>query len=277
MTIFEELLSKYELNTNDDVINATRELMQEIALAALYRGDFFEKAAFYGGTCLRIFHNLERFSEDMDFSLLREDKNFSLTPYFNNIVQEFESLGLAVEITSKQKTKKTAIESVFLKRSLPIYNIQLQNNKNIKIKFEVDINPPLGFSTENKLLLQPFSFFVKTYTLPDLFAGKMHALLFRSWKNRVKGRDWYDFEWYIKKGVRLNLRHFAIRAYQSGHINTLNLSKEDFLKLLITKITNLNIDLAKVDILPFIKDRDTLTIWSNEYFLTLLKFLKIEE
>src|SRR5690606_19814913 len=89
---------------------------------------------------------------------------------------------------------------------------------NIKIKIEVDTKPPLGFETEEKLLTKPFSFYVKCFALPHLFAGKMHALLFRKWKDNVKGRDWYDLEWYIRKGIPLSLNHFRLRAIDSGDL-----------------------------------------------------------
>ena len=199
--------------------------MQEIALAGLYRAGFFEKAAFYGGTALRMFYGLNRFSEDLDFSLLKVDSDFSLDKYLEAILVEFDSLGMKVSVKEKQKTIHSNIESAFLKsetiwNELVLENIIPQNGldqkANIKIKLAVDTEPPLGFETEEKLLLKPFSFYVKCFTISDLFAGKMHALLFRKWKDNVKGRDWYDMEWYIKKGVSLNLKHFLLRAQDSS-------------------------------------------------------------
>ena len=274
MEIFEKMLSKYSMATTADVTNATRELMQEIALAGLYRGGFFENAAFYGGTCLRIFHGLDRFSEDLDFSLLSSNPNFSLNPYLKSIETEFNALGIAIEIKEKLKSNKTNIESAFLKQTLPIYSLNLPNNKNIKIKIEVDTNPPLGFSTENKLLLQPFSFFIKTFSLPDLFAGKMHALLFRNWKNRIKGRDWFDFEWYVRNGIELNLSHFAQRAFQSKHIDSNELSIHEFIEKLKTRIESVDFKLVKSDIVNFIKNKENIEIWSKEYFLQITNYLK---
>jgi len=277
MNLFEKMLSKYSLDTTTDVTNATRELMQEVALAGLYRGGFFDNAAFYGGSCLRIFYGLERFSENLDFSLLKANQKFSLRPYFKSIETEFNALGMAIEIKEKIKLNKTNIESAFLKQNTPIYNISIQNNKNIKIKFEVDTNPPLGFITENKLLLQPFSFFVKTYSLSDLFAGKMHALIYRNWKTRIKGRDWFDFEWYVKNGVELNLKHFAQRAFQSKHLLSDNLSKQEFINNLKNKVRSTDIEIAKNDIVSFIKDKRILNIWSSNYFLQLSDLIKFKE
>lgn len=198
--MIDSMLKRYSIKTADDYYQALREIMQEIVLAGLYRGGFFEKAAFYGGTALRIFYKLDRFSENLDFTLLKADKNSSLDPYFVAIEKEFHALGIEVEIKTKDKKFKTAVESAFLKSDTSVHILQLQsthhqawaeNSKRpIKIKFEVDTQPPSGFATEEKLLLQPFSFYVKCYQSSDLFAGKLHALLYRSWKNRIKGRDW---------------------------------------------------------------------------------------
>jgi predicted nucleotidyltransferase component of viral defense system len=274
--MIEQMLKHYTIQNDQDYYDALREVMQEIALAGLYRGDFFKKAAFYGGTALRIFYKLDRFSEDLDFSLLGVDKKFNLKPYFKAIEDEFEALGIDIKITSKEKSVDTAIESAFLKSGTSIHILSLKTdvrlNKPIRIKFEIDTNPPLGFSTEEKLLLQPFSFYVKCFKVEDLYAGKMHALLFRKWKNRVKGRDWYDFEWYVKNGYALNLKHLETRAKESGSIEkNVLLNQNNFIKLLEEKIQTLDIDSAKLDIRRFIKDDRGLEIWSKEYFLDLAR------
>jgi predicted nucleotidyltransferase component of viral defense system len=279
------MLRRYDLENINDFHNALREILQEIALAGLYRGGFFKKTAFYGGTCLRIFYGLDRFSEDLDFSLLVPDEGFCLDPYFQAIEAEFESLGVAVEITQKKRSSQSAIESAFLKSSTDIHILSLAARtklktgtvkQQIKIKFEVDTNPPPGFATEERLLLQPYSFYVKCYVVEDLYAGKMHALLFRRWKQRVKGRDWYDFEWYVKNGFSLNLDHFNIRAIESGHIEKESkLTKDGLLDFLENKIATLNIESVKIDIRRFIKDKNTLDIWSRDYFLELSRMMKI--
>jgi len=276
MMIVEQMLAKYPAVTQQDKAHALREIMQEIALAGLYRGGFFEKAAFYGGTCLRIFYGLERFSEDLDFSLLKPEMEFSLEPYFKAIKREFNALGLSVDIQLKVKTNESAIDSVFLKNTSEIYDLRVDGAKTIKIKFEVDRDPPMGFLTEEKLLLQPFSFYTKCFSLSDLFAGKMHALLFRQWKNRVKGRDWYDFEWYVRRGVKLNLSHFCQRAKQSGDMAVADFSHAELLLLLREKIQELDIDLARQDVVRFIKEPDQLNIWSKDYFSQLVDRIKIE-
>jgi predicted nucleotidyltransferase component of viral defense system len=276
MSVVEQMLKRYDLASDEDSANALREVMQEIALAGLYRGGFFDKAAFYGGTCLRVFYGLKRFSEDLDFSLLKADPTFSLEPYFRTIVDEFNAFGFEVEIVAKQKSVASDIESAFLKKNSSIYDVKVLGRKTIKIKFEVDTSPPLGFAVEERLLIHPYSFYVKCFSLPDLFAGKMHALLFRQWKNRVKGRDWFDFEWYVKRGVTLNLLHFVERAVQSGGIVDDSFNSSDFLALMQKKIRQLDVASASRDIVRFIKDPVQIEIWSQEYFLQLAQMIKIE-
>lgn len=266
-TVVEQMLARYPQDT--DATHALREVMQEIALAGLQRGGFFEKAAFYGDTCLRIFYGLQRFSEDLNFSLLKPDPTFRLAPYFTALRQEFAALRIEVEITEKQKTAVSDIASAFLKKSASLYDIKVNGQRVLKIKFEVDTEPPQRFKTEPKLLLQPYSFNVNCFGLADLYAGKMHALLFRKWQNRVKGRDWFDFEWYVRQAAPLNLHHFAERARQSGHWQGTVLSSAEFLLMLTARIETLDIESARRDVLPFVRDAGGLSIWSKDYFLQL--------
>lgn len=281
--MIKEWIATYNPQNEDDVISALREIMQEIALAGLSRTDFFKKAAFYGGTALRIFHGLDRYSEDLDFSLLEINSEFSLEPYFDAIVTEFEALGIHVSIREKIKKNQTSIESAFLKsetiwKELILEDIVKQagikSNKNIKIKIEVDRQPPLGFQTEEKLLIRPFSFYIKCFDLPSLFAGKIHALLYRKWKSRVKGRDWYDMEWYIRKGIPLDVRHFLERALETGDWTGKTITSNQILELLHHKINNVSIESIKDDIIPFIDDDSKLKIWSSDYFNDLIKNMK---
>ncbi|MBQ9475308.1 MAG: nucleotidyl transferase AbiEii/AbiGii toxin family protein, partial [Bacteroidales bacterium] len=192
--LYEKMLSAYDQSTDTARRNAVYEVSQLIVLAGLADGGFFNKAAFYGGTCLRIFHGLNRFSEDMDFTLLNEDSSFKFEQYFQPVIDQFALVGRKVEIKKKDKKNFGKVESAFLTDTTDVYDISFQTEKSIKVKIEVDTMPPAGFATEQKILLQPKSFLTRCVTLPDLFAGKMHALVFRVWKSRVKGRDWYDFE-----------------------------------------------------------------------------------
>lgn len=283
--MMKQWIAEYNPQNEEETLAAMREIMQEIALAALSRTDFFDKAAFYGGTALRIFYGLDRFSEDLDFSLLAPNPDFSLTPYFSKIVEEFQSLGMNVSIREKDKRIKTQVESAFLKSETIWQELVLEDlvkqhgissNKTIKIKIEIDRIPPLGFSTEEKLLIRPYSFYVKCFTMPSLFAGKLHALLFRKWKSRVKGRDWYDMEWYIRKGVPLNMDHFLQRAKETNDWNEEQISQEQILQLLITKIESVAFDSVKEDVVRFIADDQKLAIWSPNYFKDLIQKMKFE-
>ena len=271
--IFDNMLSRYELATEQQKRNAIFEVNQQIILAVLYAGGFFESAAFFGGTCLRIFHGLQRFSEDMDFSLLAPDENFDFSKYFQPIVDAFALVGREVEITKKDKKSFGKVESAFLKDNADVYDVTFQTEKSIKIKIEVDTCPPLNFTTEQKLLLQPHSFMTRCFTLPDLFAGKMHALVYRAWKNRVKGRDWYDFEWYVRNGVALDFAHLTERCKQ---FNGEDITPESFKDKLIERFSTADIKQVKEDVLPFVRNPKELDIWSNDYFVQLADMVRIE-
>ena len=272
--IFQSMLSAYDLSSDQAVRNATFEVNQQVILAGLCQGGFFDKAAFYGGTCLRIFHGLQRFSEDMDFSLLNPDENFDFTSYFQPIIDEFAAIGRTVDIKKKDKKHFGKVESAFLKDNTDVYDVSFQTEKAIKIKIEVDTNPPLLFSTEPKLLMEPRSFMTRCFTLPDLFAGKMHALVYRAWKNRVKGRDWYDFEWYVRNRIPLNFTHLQERIKE---FNGCTKTKEEFLDDLRKRLTTSDIKQVKSDVLPFVKNPKELDIWSNDYFLQVMNLMKFEE
>lgn len=272
--IFQNMLLAYDLSTDQAVRNATFEVNQQVILAGLYQGGFFDKAAFYGGTCLRIFHGLQRFSEDIDFSLLCPDPEFDFTQYFQPIIDEFASIGRTVDIKKKDKKNFGKVESAFLKDNTDVYDVSFQTEKSIKIKIEVDTNPPLLFSTEQKLLMEPRSFMTRCFTLPDLFAEKMHALVYRAWKNQVKGRDWYDFEWYVRNRIPLDFRHLQERIKE---FNGCEKTKEEFMDDLKVRLSTSDIRQVKSDVLPFIKNPKELDIWSCDYFLQIMNLIKFEE
>ena len=272
MTIYDQMLAAYPQQTAQQQHNARIEVAQQIVLAGLARSDFFSKAAFYGGTCLRIFHNLQRFSEDMDFSLMQADQTFAWESYFPYIEREFEALGRTVKITKKDKRTFGKVESAFLKDNTEVVNLQFQTEKSLKIKIEVDTYPPLGFATEQRLLFLPYPFYTRCIVPSDLFAGKMHALLFRQWKSRVKGRDWYDFEWYIRNNVPLHFEHLQERVRQC---NNIELTMEQFIEMLRNKIANTDISDVRADVEPFlIGNLNNLDIWSNDYFLQIAGMIR---
>ncbi len=278
-----EWFATYNCTTLEQVNRAKREMVQSIILAGLSRSDFFEHAAFFGGTALRMLYDMPRFSEDLDFSLVKPNPDFTLAKYFDFIKAECAMYDLNVSLTIKEKVNPNSIESAFLKDKTIWADLTVTpNNRNgiepeLRIKFEIEKDQKSEVKTEQKLLLRPFSFYISTYTPSYLFAGKMHAVLFRQWKNRIKGRDWYDFEWFIKKGFPLNLAHLEARAKQSGHLPIdVQLDVLAFKMLIIDRINNLNIQFAKDDIGRFIFNNSDLNLWSKQYFLDLAEKIKFE-
>ena len=263
---FERALMRYNIKDVKDKQNAIYEIMQQVVLAGLHRGGFFDRAAFYGGTCLRLFHQLPRFSEDMDFSLLAPDEHFLFENYFQPIIDEFDNLGRKVEIKKKDKKTFGRVDSAFLKDNTDVYNVAFQTEKTVKVKIEVDTQPPLKFRTEQKALTLPYTFMVRCFQLSDLFAGKMHALAFRNWKTRVKGRDWYDFEWYVRWRVPLDFDHLQERIRE---FNGVEMTREDFMAVLKERLSTTNIEDVKRDVRRFMLNPHELDIWSNDYFLQL--------
>lgn len=269
--IYDRMLAGYDLSDTTKRRNAIFEVNQQIVLAGLSNGEFFDKAAFYGGTCLRIFHGLKRFSEDLDFSLLNPDEGFDFVRYFQPVIDAFALVGRSVDITKKDKKSFGRVESAFLKDNTDVFDVSFQTDKSIKIKIEVDTRPPLKFQTEQKLLLLPQAFMTRCFTLPNLFAGKMHALVYRSWKNRVKGRDWYDFLWYVSNNVPLDFEHLAERVKE---FNGEEINRDTFMIKLKERLASADMNQVKNDVLPFIRDHKDLDIWSNDFFLQVADMIK---
>lgn len=280
------MLESYEPDHRIEAIHALREIIQEISLLGLWRGKFFEHGAFYGETALRILYGLGRFSEDLDFSLLVPDQYFDLRPYLSAVERELLAFGFQVRIEINEKRADTSIQSAFVKantlESLLVISAPetvigtTHADKLLKIKIEIDTDPPSDFGVELKYLLKPIPFAVRAYSLPDLFAGKMHAILCRKWKNRVKGRDWYDLVWFLAHHPRLHLAHLEQRMRQSGHYRQEDaLTAEKLLTLLHAAIEQLNINQAKQDVLPFVKDPQAIDVWSRDFFVSILARLKL--
>ena len=281
-----QILATYEIRSLDDSLRALREVMQEIALLGLWRSKFFEKAAFYGGTALRVLYGLDRFSEDLDFSLLGKNDALDLSDYGGALKRELASFGFTVEIESRLKQPGAAIQSAFLKADTRTRMIsvefergliqQVPRNQVLKIKLEVDTDPPPGFSTETRYLLRPVPFAVRTFSLPDLFAGKMHAVLCREWKSRFKGRDWYDFVWFAAHHPDLRLSHLEQRMLQTEHwTGPSPLTETEFRGLLERRIDSVDVDQIRREVEPFIKDPASLAVWSKEFFLDVASRIKI--
>ena len=281
------MLAKYEPKSVDDSVRALREIIQEVALLGLWRAKFFEHAAFYGGTALRILYGLDRFSEDLDFSLLTPSPDFNLARYTASLEEELLAFGFNVRVEMVDKAVESAVQSAFLKANTRNELLVIEAGEELmgqvaagqvlKVKIEVDTDPPPGFSTQTRYLLQPIPFAVRSYSLPDLFAGKMHAILFRKWKNRVKGRDWYDLVWYAANHPHLNLAHLEQRMRQTGHWNgDISLSPAAFSDLLFDAIDRLDVNQARKDVAPFVKDQQMLALWSHDFFNDVAGRIKVE-
>ena len=284
-----KMLEKYDLSTQERTYEALREILQEIVLLGLSRGGFFDHALFYGGTALRILYGLDRFSEDLDFSLIEPDPNFDLSVYEDVVIETLQSFGFDVSI--QMKHNDSTIKSAFLKgnTSQHLLNISAPQDiverfgqgRLVKIKFEVDTQPPLDFRSEKKTLLVPSPFMINTMTLPSLFAGKMHAILCRNWTSRPKGRDWYDLVWYIANGTELDITHLSARLMQNCNwMEEQNIAvpeeiDEEFVRGVLKKrIRDLNIDAAKRDVEAFIRDDRALDLWSHEFFESIISQIK---
>ena len=275
--VIQEMLNRYDANDLSGKKDALKEVVQEIVLCGLSRAGFFRKAAFYGGTALRVFHNLDRFSEDLDFSLEAADESFLLSDYFSALRKEIASFGLNVEISEKVKSGESAVQSAFLKGNTKEHMLmffdadqaidRIPGNELIKIKFEVDTNPPALASFERKYRLLPVPYEVMLYDMPSLFAGKVHAVICRAWKNRIKGRDLYDYVFFLSKGAHLNTEHLKARLIQSGVWDEGKaFSVEDAKHLLYERFETIDYQQAKEDVVPFLKNTATLDMWSADFF-----------
>lgn len=281
-----DMLRRYDCRTRDDYINALRDILQSVALLGLWRSKFFDRAAFYGGSALRILYGLDRYSEDLDFSLLRPDNGFSLGNYGAALCREIGSFGFQVDFEPRSRRENTAIESAFLKantcRELIVIEASdellhgLHPGKQLKIKIEVDTDPPGGFQVGTEYVLQPLPFPVRVYSLPDLFAGKVHAVLCRKWKSRVKGRDWFDLAWYVSRHPELRIGHLEARMRQTGDYSGEEpLNRAELLRLMRNAVDNLDIDGARKDVEPFVRDRRLLEVWSRDFFQSLVSRIKV--
>lgn len=283
--IIEQMLYKYDIKNTNDEINALKEIIQEIVLSGLSRGNFFNEAAFYGGTALRIFYNLDRFSEDLDFALLEPNKDFDINKYFNYIEKELNAYGINLNITAKEKSFDSNITSAFLKGDtleliLKFFPSEEEHKydyilKKLKIKLEVDINPPMGATYEDKYKLLPSPHQIKLYDKESLFAGKIHAILCRGWNNRVKGRDLYDYIFFLGSDTKVNIELLKNKLIESNFINENDeFDINELQKILISKFEKIDYTKAVEDVKPFIKNIDNLNLWSKEFFIEITNKLK---
>ena len=285
-TVIEEMLKSYQVDNIYDRKNAMKEIMQEIVLCGLSRAGFFKEAAFYGGTALRIFYGLDRFSEDLDFSLEQINLDFDLCSYFPVLEKEVKAFGLNVEIQEKQKTKDSNIRSAFLKGNTKEHLLlfyadervvgSVAKNEVVKIKFEVDTNPPAFATYEHKYRLLPVPYEIRLYDMPSLFAGKIHAVICRGWQSRIKGRDLYDYIFYLSKAVTVNQKHLRARLIDSGYISeNQECTLEEIKMMLKNRFDSIDFLQARKDVEPFIRDTSVLYIWNSEFFKQITEGLKV--
>ena len=284
MTILEEMIKQYKPETSEESKAALREILQSIVLVGLSRGGFFNRASFYGGTALRIFYGLNRYSEDLDFTLNKKDENFDFEFYFKSINEVALSYGLKLEFSTKIKKVETPIESAFAKLNTYQTLIKLKVDEKLlkilhkdevmKVKFEIDCNPSLGFDTEVKWLDLPEFASVSVLDQPSLFAGKIHAILCRSYKNNVKGRDYYDFLFYIRKKIKPNLNYLRNKLIETGKLKEEDNFDNNILKdMLIQKIESVDFNQVKNDAQKFIFKHENLKYFSKELFIDMIKRL----
>ncbi len=278
-----QMVDSYAPSTGEEYVNALREILQSIALLGLWRSGFFEHAAFYGGTALRILHGLDRFSEDMDFTLLEPDPTFELGRWGPSLIREMEGFGFSVRFHPRSdRPSGSRIESAFLKTNTVQQLIEIgaedgaldgmHPHRRLRIRLEVDTAPPGDFHTETRYLHLPIPFAARVCTTMDMLAGKVHAVLCRPWKNRVKGRDWYDLAWYAFRHPRIRLAHLEARMRQTGDYTAQeSLTPAHLRQMLQSAVEELDIDGARREVLPFVQEADSVKVWSRDFFRDVVR------
>ncbi len=280
MSTIEEIIRSFNPKTINENKSILREIIQSIVLVGLSRADFFKKASFYGGTALRIFYNLNRYSEDLDFTLNDVNNNFSIEPYVDSIKKVASSYGLELEVSIKKKQVSSPVESAFAKVNTYQTFIDLKLNEEltrilhkdevIKVKFEIDCEPALGFTTENKWLDMPEFAPVIVLDEASLFAGKIHAILCRNYKNNVKGRDYYDYLFYLKRGIRPNLQYLKNKLVNTGKLKETDSFDTNILKeMLINRFEQVDFEQAKKDAERFIINDENLSYYNKDLFVQM--------
>ena len=271
--LVKERLKSYKSKTLQQEKDALREIVQEITLLGLWRGKFFEHAAFYGGTALRILYQLDRFSEDLDFTALNKTNGNILDSYLHAVKSELEAYGFEVKVEKKLKGAESTTDSAFVKADTELHMLAVgssfhsQKGEILKVKFEIDTDPAQGFTTEAKPFFWPHVFSVLTCDLPSLFAGKLHATFCRKRVNNIKGRDWYDFLWYVARGIKPNYIYLESKLRQSGNWPvTSEFTPDAFKEWAKAQLNNFDVDAAKHDIRRFINDPRSLDGWSKDAF-----------
>ncbi len=275
--ILEERLKGYNAETAEGEFDALREILQEVILSGLSDTDFFNLAVFQGGTCLRLIHGLRRFSEDLDFVLLAAQPRFDWSAYEKKINARCNLYGFEPEFLNKENqvnsVKKMLVKQGSLSDLVSFTHTQDPRRK-IRIRLDIDVNPPSGLSSETSFLDFPLPYRLHIPTINCLFAGKCHALLCRQY---TKGRDLFDFQWFVSKHVEPDLEYLKSTLIQSGpwEGNDINVTPSWLKLALIERISSLDWNAAKDDIFRFLPEREveTVLLWSRDFFLSRIEKL----
>jgi predicted nucleotidyltransferase component of viral defense system len=269
--LIRQRLASYKAKNALEEEQATKEILQEVALYLLWRAGLFETAAFQGGTSLRILHKMPRFSEDLDFILQIPNPAFDWGRYLEPLLTGLTEFGLQSEVLDKSKMDRNIREAV-LKNDSVSHQLNLRfnqgnNSRTLKIKLEIDINPPAGSTFAYTYLDFPLDFEVCHQDLPSNFALKIHALLCRPY---LKGRDWYDFSWYVKQNIRPNLPHLQAAIDQLGPWKGRQpeVGAQWLVDRLNEKIATIDWKAAAADVERFLgpTERESLKLWSARFF-----------
>ncbi|KZD16155.1 MAG: hypothetical protein AO396_04900 [Candidatus Fermentibacter daniensis] len=265
---------------------ALRESIQQIVLLGLWRARFFENASFYGGTALRLVHGMDRFSEDLDFSLLEPDHSFDMASWEMPVIRELGAFGIDAAVSPAKGKPPSPIRriivtmnerSAFIEAgaSEPEY-LSIPPKRLLKVRLEADVMPATGFLTVPGYIYSPLPFQVRCHSLPDLFASKMHAVLSRRWRNRVKGRDWHDMVWFAAHHPDLHLDYLTEKMKLSGEIGAREtLDERTFRSRMVAAIDNLDIDSAIRDVEAFVTDPAALAVWSKDFFRSVAERIRL--
>lgn len=284
-----KMLQRYRCATAEQYKSALKEIIQQLILLGMARAKFYEHGAFYGGTALRVFHGLDRYSEDVDFSLLRPVPGFSIDSYCVAIRDELSAFGFSTTVERRRKRPEHAkVQSAFVKANTLVHLMTIEElrnpmsgthrNEKLSVKFEMDTDPPPGAGFEVGYLQEPIPFSVKLYDQPSMFAGKMHALLCRNLETvRIKGRDLYDVVWYLGHRVPVNLHHLEARLKQTGYLDAdARLSEDGLRERFMRRIAQIDLARAREDVRPFLKDPMALDVWSPDFFHSLVDQLSVD-
>lgn len=269
--LLQQKLARYTIAGADEQEQALKEILQELTLYALWREGFFNVAAFQGGTCLRILYGLPRFSEDLDFILQTPDPDFSWARTVEGVAAVLAEFGVVAELTDRTRADRAVRQAMLKDNSLggqlDLKFTDLPPGRKLRIKLEVDTNPPGGSAWSQRFHDFPTDFSVAVQDLPSNFALKLHALLCRPY---TKGRDWYDLLWYIRYGTlpNMHLLQNALDQTKAFADRDAEVNAEWLRGALIAKIQSLDWAEAIRDVEPFLNvmERRSLAVWGEPLF-----------